>query len=396
MGVEVSPHPARPVSRPWWAELGAVVPRSVAFARRATGHETGVPPLAVNPLAWATVAVDELAISTAYLVNRRRGVGVTDAAVADAAQTVEDLRRAGVVDDPALAYPEPRGHGAVRLSRRHRAGIEFEHLSFDSGYLPPVELPGWGRWEDGVANRQAHVYLLRRDRRPRPWVVVLHGHRMGEPRDLRLLGSRRLQQDLDVDVAHLVLPMHGPRARDGAVPFPGVDPVANFLGVAQAVWDVRTLLSWLQAEGAQEVGVYGVSLGGHVAGLLAGLDARPAAVVAGVPTSDLATMLADTVRAHWGEAAVAASHVLDDDFRTLSRLVSPLTFAPKLSRDHLFVYGAVGDRLITPQQALALWRHWDSPAILWLQGGHIINNVGASRRFVLDAFAACGVGRRTG
>jgi hypothetical protein len=215
---------------------------------------------------------------------------------------------------------------------------------------------------------------------------------MGEPRDLRLLGSRRLQHDLDANVAHLVLPMHGPRGRDGVPPFPGVDPIANFLGMAQAVSDARSLLSWLQQQGAGPLGVYGISLGGHVAALLAGLDDRLATVVAGVPTSDLATMLADTMRAHWGEEAVAASHVLDEDFRTLSRLVSPLTFPALLSRESLFVYGAVGDRLITPQQALALWRHWDRPAILWLQGGHILNNPGASRRFVADALADCGVG----
>jgi hypothetical protein len=60
----------------------------------------------------------------------------------------------------------------------------------------------------------------------------------------------------------------------------------------------------------------------------------------------------------------------------------------------LFIYAAIGDRLVTPQQAVALWEHWDRPDIRWLQGGHIINNLGASRRFVMDAFAACGVGQR--
>jgi hypothetical protein len=253
-----------------------------------------------------------------------------------------------------------------------------------------VPLPGDDRWDAGD-NGSAHAYLLRRDTTPRPWVVVLHGHRMGEPRDLRLLGSRRLQSDLDVNVAHLVLPMHGPRGRHSGGGFPGVDPVANFRGMAQAVWDARLLLSWLHGQGATSVGVFGVSLGGHVAAMLAGLERGLDAVVAGVPTCDFATMLADTMRAHWGDAALAASHVDGEDFRVLSRLVSPLAFPSLLPRDRLFVYGAVGDRLITPQQAEALWRHWDRPAILWLQGGHILNNMGASRRFVVDAFASCGV-----
>lgn len=384
---------ARPPS--WWEELGAVVPRSVSFVRRSARGGGSVPALASNPLAWGSVAVDELAMSAAYLLSRRGAAAVAEPARADAAEAVARLRAAGVIDDPRLAHPAPTDVAAVRRTSRRRAGIDFEHVSFDSGYAPPVPLPGQERLGDGD-NASAHAYLLRRDDAARPWVLVLHGHRMGEPRDLRLLGSRRLQADLDVNVAHLVLPMHGPRNRGGAGAFPGVDPVANFLGMAQAVWDARLLVSWLRLEGASAVGVFGVSLGGHVAGMLAGLEQGLAAVVAGVPTADFATMLADTMRAHWGAAALAASHVGEDDFRQLSRLVSPLSFPPLLPRERLFVYGAVGDRLITPQQAEMLWQHWDRPAILWLQGGHILNNMGASRRFVVDAFAASGVSGRRG
>ncbi|MDQ1706318.1 MAG: hypothetical protein QOF18_2684 [Frankiaceae bacterium] len=383
--------PAAASQRPWWVELGAVLPRSVTFARDAARAGNAVPPLAANPLAWATVAVDELAMSAAYLIGRRGGERVTDEMLAATADAVARLRSAGVVDEPLLAHPSPGAPTEVRLSRRRRFGSDFEHLSYASGYVPAAGLTGAVEWDDEVANRTAHAYLLRADEQPRPWALVLHGHRMGEPRDLRLLGSLRLQHDLQVNVAHLVLPMHGPRGRDGGRPFPGVDPVRNFLGVSQAVWDARTLLGWLRAGGAETIGVFGVSLGGHVAAMLAGLDTALAGVVAGVPTADLSTMLADTVRAHWGEEAVAASHVLDDASRTLSRLASPLSFAPRLPVDRRFLYAAVGDRLVTPQQALALWQHWERPTILWLQGGHIANNVGASRRFVSDAFIACGV-----
>lgn len=378
--------------RPWWGELGAVVPRSVGFAWRATGRGGDqLPRLAANPLTWATVAVDELAVATAYLLSRRSAERVSEQAVADAAVAVERLAAAGVTADPRLGHPPPGPPGRVRLTHRSRAGARFEHLSFASTYRPPVDLPGADRWTAEEGNTTAHGYLLRVDRGPRPWVLVLHGHRMGEPRDLRLLGSMRLQRDLDVNVAHLVLPMHGPRARGGAQPFPGIDPIRNFIGMAQAASDARALLAWLRTGGAESVGVFGISLGGHVAGLLAGLEPDLAAVVAGVPTSDVATMLADTMRSRWGEEAVTASHVLDPAPRELSRLVSPLTFPPVVDPGRLFVYAARGDRLVTPQQAVALWEHWQRPPILWLQGGHIANNVAASRRFVADSLAACGV-----
>ena len=389
------PAPRSP-QRPWWAELGSVVPRTVATAVRATrsAPDSPTPALAANPLTWATLAVDELTVSAAYLLTRRSAEQVTEQAVDDARAAVAALRAIGAIDDPRLVHTVPGPPTEVRVTRRRRAGIDFEHLSFVSQYEPPVELPGAQRWADGEANRRTHAYLLRHGDRPRPWAVVLHGHRMGEPRDLRFLGSRRLQQSLGVDVAHLVLPMHGPRGRVGAQPFPGVDPVTNLLGMAQAVLDARTLIDWLRLGDRMPVGLYGVSLGGHVAGMLAGLDSDLACVVAGVPTSDLSTMLADTMRARWGEETVQSSHVLDPDARLLSRVVSPLAFPPLVERKRLFIYAAIGDRLVTPQQAVALWEHWDRPDIRWLQGGHIVNNLAASRRFVIDAFAACGVGGR--
>lgn len=386
-------------ARPWWSELGAVVPRSVAFARRARrpARDAGAPPpLSRNALALATVALDEFAISTAYLLTRRSAEEISEKSQAEAVTALDRLAAAGVVDNPVLAHPAPAGPSAVRLTRRRRPGVEFEHLSFVSEYRPPVDLPGVTHDDDGSSNTRAHAYLLRDHTRTggadRPWVVVLHGHRMGEPRDLMLLGSFRLRKELGVDVAHLVLPMHGPRNRDRqSQPFPGVDPIANFVGMAQAVSDARALLAWLRAEGASRIGVYGVSLGGHVTAMLAGLEPELDCVVAGVPTSDVATMLADTMRARWGEEAVAASHVQDEAFRGLSRLVSPLAFPAQVPIDRRHIYAAVGDRLVTPQQALALWHHWERCSILWLQGGHIANNVGASRRFVTESLAACGV-----
>src|SRR3954451_20365132 len=131
-------------TRPWWAELGAVVPRSVAFARRARrpGRDAASPPpLAGNALAWATVALDELAVSTAYLLTRRSAEAVSEQSQADAVAALALLRQAGVVDDPVRAHPLPAGPAEERLTRRHRMGLDFEHLSFTRDYHPPLDLP---------------------------------------------------------------------------------------------------------------------------------------------------------------------------------------------------------------------------------------------------------------
>lgn len=386
--------------RPWWAELGSVVPRAVSYSARAAlprlrgageTADAGVPALHPTPLTWATVALDEFAMSAAYLLTRQSAQVVSLAAQRQAAIALERLSDAGVLADPMRLYPEPEIPTELRHSARSRARVEFEHVSFRSTWRPPVELPVDVPWDDPGGNGRAHAFLIRHGDRPRPWVLVLHGHRMGEPRDLRMLGSRRLSADLGVDVAHLVLPLHGPRSRGLKHPFPGLDPVVNLVGMAQAAHDARALLAWLRTESPAATGVFGISLGGHVAALLAGLDRDLAAVVTGVPTADVSTMLADTLAGRWGPEVVARSHVRDEAPRILSRLVSPLSYPVLLPRDRLFIYAAVGDRLVTPQQALALWRHWDRPAIRWLQGGHILNNHRAARRFVRLSMRASGV-----
>lgn len=384
--------------RPWWLELGTVVPRSLAFSVRASrqGEADGIPPLQASPLAWATVAVDELTLSAAYLLRRRSSQTVTDDVQLTAAESVARLDRAGVLADPGLLYPQPAAPDDLRRSRRSRTGTAFEHLSFPSTWTPPVPLEVDQAWSDPGGNGRVHAYLIRHGDRPRPWLVMLHGHLMGEPRDLRLLGSLRLQADLGVDIAHLVLPMHGPRSRGTGHPFPGLDPTLNLVGMAQAVHDARALLALLRQESDTPVGVYGISLGGHVAGLLAGFEPDLGCVIAGVPTTDTSTMLADTMRGHWGEETVETSHVMDPAPRMLSRLVSPLAYPAVVPHDRLFVYGAVGDRLVTPQQALALWQHWDRPEIHWLQGGHIANNIRSARRFICAALQRNGIAASDG
>jgi hypothetical protein len=364
----------------------------MTFAARAARpvSGSGVPSLSVNPFAWATVAVDELAVSSAYLLSRRHVQASTAQRLAAAEHAVEALRAAGAIDEPVALYPRPAVPASLRLTRRNRGGIGFEHLSFASTPPAPPSLAELTQWSV-PANDRAHAYLLRHGDRPRPWLVVVHGHRMGEPRDIRMLASRRLQHDLGVDVAHLVLPMHGPRGRPDGYAFPGMDPVANLLGVTQSVSDARALLAWIRSESECGVGVFGVSLGGLVTALLCCFEPDLLAVVAGVPVADIATMLAASVRSRWGEAAVAEGQLLAAPYTTLSALASPLTFAPAVAPERRFLYAAIGDRLVSAGQAEVLWRHWDRPAIQWLQGGHLLNNVGASRRFVTRSLASCGL-----
>ena len=42
-----------------------------------------------------------------------------------------------------------------------------------------------------------------------------------------------------------------------------------------------------------------------------------------------------------------------------------------MPKDRRYIFAGFGDRLALPDQAQALWEHWDRPAISWYSGNHV-------------------------
>jgi hypothetical protein len=184
--------------------------------------------------------------------------------------------------------------------------------------------------------------------------------------------ARWLHQTLGVNVAIPVMPLHGPRrvGRRGGDGFLSGDFVDTVHAQAQAVWDVRRLIGWLRAQGAPGVGVYGVSLGGYTAALVASLESKLDCVIAGIPASNFVQLARAHAPALLVRAAERAGFCLDRIERLL-RVVSPLALEPKVPHARRFLYAGLADRLASPDQASDLWRHWGQPRMLWYHGSHV-------------------------
>ena len=286
--------------------MGALVRAGVFVNKaRADQHDRPVPPLKLSAATLGSVLADELLVTAIRLRSRSRTLDLAGMAD-DLGLAVDRLNSAGYVESPALLHREPAVPRNIRLTSRRVCTLRFEHLSFESFYTPPVGMPRADTWLSDESNHIAHAYVLRHDDRPRPWVVALHGHGEGEPIDLLMMGSRGLMQDVGVNILHPVLPMHGPRSRTSTNDrFPSLDPLVNFYGMCQGMWDIRQMLAWIRLQGATRIGVYGVSLGGHTAALLASLDPGLACVVAGIPSADFSSMLARHVNRFGGEAVTS-------------------------------------------------------------------------------------------
>ncbi|HXY43893.1 MAG TPA: alpha/beta hydrolase, partial [Acidimicrobiales bacterium] len=178
--------------------------------------------------------------------------------------------------------------------------------------------------------------------------------------------------ELGLNVALPVLPLHGPRKVTplSGEPFLSFEMMNSVHGLAQSIWDVRRLVGWLRAQGATSIGLYGVSLGGCVVSLLAGLDLGFEAVIAGIPVVDLPTLFAAHSPApiRWR----ADRHgVLGTGPEVAHHVVSPLAFEARIAHERRFIFAGYGDRMAFPNQAVRLWEHWNHPAICWYPGSHV-------------------------
>lgn len=260
----------------------------------------------------------------------------------------------------------------AQIRQRSSLGQAYEHLSFDSGYAPPIGEPGAQAWLANARNRRAHAWVLRHAGAPRPWLVCIHGYRMGLPwMDFGLFRPQWLHRRLGLNLLMPVLPLHGPRRaglRSGDGYMDGDFP--NFLHAeAQAMHDIRSQIRWLrESQQATTVGVLGYSLGGYNAALLACLEDDLACVIAGIPMADIAATLWRHMPA--AQLRYLDSHGLNAELaREALQPVSPLLLPPKTERRYIFA--GMADRLIPPQQVLELARHWQVPEVAWYRGTHL-------------------------
>ena len=357
-----------------------LVVSAVSFAAAgylALGREpspSGIPEPLLSPRMALRAAEDELSMCTIVLTTWPLAVGREASRIAtelDEALTLFEER--GWIEDPIRYHRNPPALDAPTAGDRRHPESGFEHLTFESGYEPGVEEPGRDRWLSYERNRTAHAWVLRHSGEPRPWLVCVHGIRMGSPRpDLGVFHPDYLHRELGLNLLFPVLPIHGPR-KVGPVSGDRIlsgDTMDSLHAASQAAWDTRRLVHWLRRqEGAPAVGLIGHSLGGYVAALVACLEETVDCVIVGNPA-------VNPSRLFWRNAlslttrSLKSAGVTEDKMGTLLRPISPLALEPLVRREHLAIFAGVADRVVPASEAESLWRRWGEPRIAWYQGTH--------------------------
>jgi dienelactone hydrolase len=287
-------------------------------------------------------------------------------------ETLDWLRAGGWLNEPAGFHETPPPLGPVAVSAARTAGLDYEVMRFESEFEPRRGAPGRERWLGYANNRSAEVRVIRAQR-SRDWLICVHGLAMGRPwLDLRAMGADWLHRR-GLNLAFPVLPLHGPRAINSLASGAGfiTGDVANTLhALTQTAWDVRRLVAWLREEGAERIGLVGLSLGGYATALVASLEDDIDCAIAGIPAAEFGELTC--YHANGRALALAAeAGITPERISTALTPVAPLMLTPRIPREQRFIFGALADRFVPPPQVEALWRHWEKPEISWYPGGHL-------------------------
>jgi hypothetical protein len=354
----------------------AVAPLYLAarwMSARGESYHEDIPRARLSLGLAAKIALDEIFFTSEMIAASFVSPADRRRIRAEIAAAEDFFEKEGFLDAPLRYHRTPPRLESPDLCSASSHGLRYTHLSFESGYEPLPGEPGRDRWLGYEQNRTAHAWMMQHPGPPRPWILCLHGYRMGVPLvDLAGFRAMWLHHKLGLNVLLPVLPLHGPRmkgSRSGDGFLTG-DYMDTLHVQAQAMWDLRRLLSWVRLQDAPAAGAYGLSLGGYTAALLACLEADLDCVVAGIPATCF-VRLADAHiprLVHWMTEFVGLDW---QGIRNVMRVVSPLAMPVRVAWENLFLFAGIADRLVPKEHVLDLWYHWDRPRILWYEGGHV-------------------------
>ena len=281
----------------------------------------------------------------------------------------EPRRFFSFVDEPATP---------VRISGRHRRSLNGGSIvarELTTAYQP-YHWPGAVACDNVTAPDKILVeHWIHEPPRGRATIVALHGFSMGYPRidAFALFAAQCFAAGFDV--ALVTLPFHGsrtpPDARFSGERFAMPHVARLNEAVRQAIYEIHVVTGWLRQQTGGRVGVLGLSLGGYLAALMAGLRPDLDFVIPMVPPvcfGDLAWRFFSQSRHHRGNQSAAFSH---DELRAMYRVHSPLTYARCVEKNRLLILAGRGDQIVPPEHPHALWRHWGEPEIYWFSGSHL-------------------------
>lgn len=248
-------------------------------------------------------------------------------------------------------------------SLRQTPRYAVSKLTFPSPILSPDPL-----------NNTVHAeYFQPNQAGKRPAVIVLHI--LGADFALSRYLAARLA-DEGVAALFVKLPYYGERRPANIdARFLSSDIERSVIAMQQGVCDVRRAAQWLASRtevDRERIGVTGISLGGIVSSLAAGVDPQIGRAAILLGGGGLAEILWDMPEAEARDSRKAwiASGRTKEELAQLTLPFDPLTYARGLQGKRVMMIAGRSDEVIPPSATTKLWEAAGRPPIQWLDCGH--------------------------
>ena len=312
----------------------------------------------------------------------RLSVCVTLAAIA-ASQFAPWSASAATIDQPVLKgeirfEPDPNESNAVpepfRLPMRT---FQFEQKpqasASDDVSLSLVTFPSPVTTKYDCNNTVHCEYYCPTSPGKHPACVVLH----------ILGGDFPLSRTFATALAHrgvaalfVIMPYYGPRRPpDSNIRMVSADPSQTVAGMTQAVKDIRYAAAWLAEQpevDREQIGVFGISLGGITAALAGAAEPRFHKICPVLAGGDIALVLWESTEPHAVDARrrwIAAGGTRDS-LLSMLKTVDPATYGNCVQGRKILMLNASHDEVIPKKCTDALWQAFGKPPILWYNAGH--------------------------
>jgi pimeloyl-ACP methyl ester carboxylesterase len=284
----------------------------------------------------------------------------------------------------AARMPKADGRSAnLEEARQFLAGQNFipaqsepAQVEFNDGDCFRFSTPRPGLFAE---NNVVHGRLYRCGERwqERPAVILLHGWNDLINHHLRFpLLARRCNRS-GFNAVTWVLPYHfqrRPRQLGAWSNFLCPDLLRTAEAAAQSIAEIRALTGWLMKEGCPAVALWGISLGGWLAGLAVCRDPRWAAAVLTAPVVRMDRVIAELAFCQSIREALRGEH-LDTELLNLTAA------QPTIPPQNILLIEAMHDLFVPKETIEELHLAWNRPELWRLPIGHIS---------VLDAQGLCG------
>jgi pimeloyl-ACP methyl ester carboxylesterase len=264
-----------------------------------------------------------------------------------------------------FALPDPMPDFEHCLGKPRRLGpVTHRSFRFDS----PLESP-WA-----VNNRVAGNYFVGRDddALDRPAVLFLHGWNASVAYYINYCRTGHRLARRGIHCALVNMPYHVQRKPNRWNEYFLTENIARTAqAVQQAVIESRIILRWLRAHHRGPVGVWGISLGGWIASILACVERELDFAVLMTPAVRLDRQIWELEFLKAMKQSFIEQGATREDIERVAMPMLPKFHQPLLERDRILIIQALYDQFLGTDTIDELWQAWGRPRIERYPHGHI-------------------------